>query len=210
MLKTDPKLTHYQMVAEALPETSGRKRAKHTRVRAFQIPLYTRLKARNLYVGQMLGAAEVGNATGLTAKQIYDLADREGWGKARIALRTKAADSAETRAQQDIDALVQEVAADTAELSLGTLAKAKITLERDDKEAARDLQAYSQAAKNFVGLYRQAKSLDVAAQQGSTTNVMFISCARAGDAVPAIAPAKADPINVTPIAAPVTQVASEA
>lgn len=186
----------WRMVAEAVEreaKPSVPKKPKLTRNRAFQIPLYSRLKARNLYVGQMLDAATVAEATGLKVKQVYDIASREGWSKARAMVRAKASESAEARAQKDIDSLIEEVAADTAELSLGTLAKSKVALERNDRDAAKDLQAYSQAAKNFVGLYRQAKNLDVANKAGeSSTTVVFV-----GQLVAASTASKVER-NVTP------------
>jgi len=162
------------MVAEAEPRVSATKSQRKPKI---QIPLFTRLKAQNLYVNQMAQASVVSAATGLSIRQVYDLADREGWTKLRNQHKRKVTETVEARALADIDELVEHVAADTAELSLGTLAKAKKTLERDDEFAAKDLQAYSVAAKNFVGLYRQAKQLDAAqSSEGSTTtNVFFLS-----------------------------------
>jgi len=161
------------MVAEAeKPSSKPAKRAPRQR-----IPLYTRIKAKNIYVGQMASAAVVAAATGLTDKQVWQLADREGWTKLRNEVKRRAEESVNARTEADITELVEHVANETAELSLGTLAKAKKTLERDDEFAAKDLQAYSVAAKNFVGMYRQAKQLDAAqSSEGSTTtNVFFLS-----------------------------------
>jgi hypothetical protein len=160
------------MVAQAEPVSVRRK----TRKPGLSIPLFTRLRAQNLYVNQLASASVVGAACGLTPKQVYDLADREGWAKLRNETKRRATEDVNARTQANIDELVEHVASDTAELSLGTLAKAKRTLERDDEFAAKDLQAYSVAAKNFVGLYRQAKQLDVSAQSGdgATVNVMFV------------------------------------
>ncbi len=160
------------MVAEAEATSVRRK----TRKPGLSIPLFTRIRAQNLYVNQLASASVVGAACGLTPKQVYDLADREGWAKLRNETKRRATEDVNARTQANIDELVEHVAADTAELSLGTLAKAKRTLERDDEFAAKDLQAYSVAAKNFVGLYRQAKQLDVSqdAGQGAQINVMFV------------------------------------
>jgi len=164
------------MVAEAEKPSVSSKRSPRV-VHGYGIPLSTRIKAKNLYVGQHAQASVVSAATGLSVKQVYWLADREGWTKLRAETKRKIAENVNARAQADIDELVEEVANETAELSLGTLAKAKKTLERDDEFAAKDLQAYSVAAKNFVGLYRQAKQLDAAqSSEGSTTtNVFFLS-----------------------------------
>ena len=43
--------------------------------------------------------------------------------------------------------------------------------------AAKNVQAWSQATKNYVGIYRQAKQLDAQqgdASQGAQINVMFV------------------------------------
>ncbi len=161
------------MVAEAAAKPSVRRK---TRKPSLSIPLLTRIKAQNLYVNQLAAASVVGAACGLSPKQVYDLADREGWTKLRNETKRRASESVQARTQATIDELVEHVAADTAELSLGTLAKAKATLLRDDENAAKDLQAYSVASKNFVGLYRQAKQLDAqqACEGASQINVMFV------------------------------------
>ena len=113
--------------------------------------------------------------------------------------------------------MVEAVAMESAELTLSTFKAAKDALTAGGEDAARNVQAYSQATKNYVGLYRQAKSLDINKENTLGVNVLFIACTRVGvndtaNALPA-APAKAEPINVTPAKpddAPVTQVASEA
>lgn len=124
----------------------------------------------------MATAATVAAACGLTDTQVYNLADREGWTKLRTETKRRLEESVNARTQAAITELTEHIADETAELSLGTLAKAKSTLARDDEFAAKDLQAYSVAAKNFVGLYRQAKQLDAqSADAGSATvNVMFV------------------------------------
>lgn len=159
------------MVAEAAPIVSTKPPNRRNAVR---IPLYTKIKARNLYVSQMLGGPEVAKATGLTCPQIYSLADREGWTKLRKELAKKAISDSTARLHAETDAVIEEIAQDNAELSLGTLGKAKVTLDRTDREAARDLQAYSQAAKNFVGMYRQARELDTKGESTPGNTVIFI------------------------------------
>ncbi len=163
------------MSAEAIQEPSVAPKPKRQIAHGFGIPLSTRIKARNLYVGQYAQASVVSAATGLSVKQVYWLADREGWTKLRAQTKRKMTEDVNARAQRDIDELVEEIANDTAELSLGTLAKAKSTLTRDDEFAAKDLQAYSVAAKNFVGMYREAKRLDADRKgETNTLNVLFV------------------------------------
>jgi hypothetical protein len=190
------------MVAEAVleePKRSIKRPGRKPGGICQRIPLATRIKARNLYVLQQLQAEEVAKQVGLRRDQVYSLADREGWTKARSEIKRKAIEAADARIAADTSELVEAVAMESAELTLSTFAAAKAELAAGPGEfTAKNVQAYSQATKNYVGLYRQAKSLDVAAQQGSTVNVMFVSCPRAGDSVPVKAPSKAEPINVTP------------
>ncbi len=177
-------VAHAEKVSSKAPKRPARQ----------QIPLFTRLKAKNLYVGQMASASTVAAACGLTEKQVYNLSDREGWTKLRMETKSRLEQSVNARTQAAITELTEHIADETAELSLGTLAKAKRTLERDDEFAAKDLQAYSVAAKNFVGLYRQAKQLDVAAAgDGATSNTIVFM----GDFVRASTP-ETEPRNVTP------------
>ena len=175
-----------------------------------KIPLATRIKARNLYVLQQVGAPEVAKATGLKPDQVYSLASREGWTKIRKQIKADTLEAQDARALADRDELVEATAMEAAELTLGTFDAAKKALAAGGEFAAKDVQAYSQATKNYVGLYRQAKSLDANRENTLGVNVLFIACARAGMNETAALPAKAEPINVTPAKPDVTQVASEA
>lgn len=142
-----------------------------------RIDLLTRSQARNLYVVRQLSAQEVATQTGLTQSQIYNLADREGWTKTRAEIKRKSAEKLAQRDQEDIDELVEAVALKSKVLSLGTLDASIEELASPGEFQAKNLQAYSVAAKNFVGLYRQAKQLDAnanAAQQGAQINVLFV------------------------------------
>jgi hypothetical protein len=165
---------------------------------ALPIPIATRTKARNLYLLQQLPAQEIADACGLRRQQVYDLASNEGWTKKRKQMLLRATESSDARADRMTQEVQEALACDTEELSFGTVDKCKKTLLRDDRDAARDLQAYSQSLKNFVGVARQTRGLDNAKDAGNTTNVLFVSCPRAGDSVPVKAPSKAEPINVTP------------
>lgn len=172
-----------------------------------KIDLLTRSQARNLYVVRQLSAPEVATQTGLTASQIYNLADREGWTKTRAEIKRKSAEALRARDEEDISEIVEAVAVKSQVLSLGTLDSAITELATPGEFQAKNLQALSVAAKNFVGLYRQAKSLDVAAQQGNTVNVLYVACPRVG-IDDAKRETKAEPINVTPTE--VTQVSADA
>lgn len=165
------------MVAEAVkPSYKSSVRKGRNRFQP-KIDLFTRSQARNLYVVRMLSAKEVAAQTGLTIPQIYNLADREGWTKSRAELKRKSAEALQLREQEEIDELVDAVAIKSKLLSLGSLDAGINELATPSRDQARNLQAYAQAAKVYVGLYRQAKQLDAAqSSEGSTTtNVFFLS-----------------------------------
>ncbi len=142
-----------------------------------KISLLTRTQARNLYVLNQVGAAEVATQTGLTIKQVYSLADREGWTKQRKEIKGKSIEAQNARMSADCEAHVEAAAMESSELVLSTFTKAKEAIAKGGPMAAKDVQAWSQATKNYVGIYRQAKQLDVsndANGQGAQINVMFV------------------------------------
>lgn len=200
------------MVAEAPISSTSSAKAKVPRL-VCKIPLATRIKARNLYVLQQLGAPEVAKAVGLKPDQIYSLASREGWTKVRAQIKADSIEKQDARALADNDELVAATAMESAELTLDTFKAAKLAMLEGGPMAAKDVQAWSQATKNYVGIYRQAKQLDQAndAAAGSQINVMFVgSLPRSAERITR---------NVTPApaaqqgpsdAAPVIDVASSA
>lgn len=165
------------MVAEA-PKPSISQKKGPGRKDAPGIDLLTRSKARNLYLVRQLGAEEVGAQCGLTSTQVYSLAQREGWTKERRRIRERELDRSRARDAEQIDELVEAVATKSAVLSLGTLDNAIEELGAPGEFQAKNLQALSVAAKNFVGLYRQAKNLDVQQQSSGETNMLFIALTR--------------------------------
>ncbi len=179
------------MVAEATPPTTSRKKPTG-RGHAPNIDLLTRSKARNLYVVRQLPAQEVANQTGLTQRQVWSLATREHWGKTRLQLKEKEKAASLAREEADIGELVEAVAIKSKVLSLGSLDAAIEELDGKGEDYAKNLQMLSVASKNFVGLYRQAKSLDAqsAGEGASQINVMFVG------ALPRSA--ERSTVNVTP------------
>jgi len=189
------------MVAEA-EKPSTREKHPNAGKMINRIDLLTRAQARNLYVVRQLSAQEVATQTGLTAKQVYSLAEREGWSKTRAEIKRKSLAASDAREADSIDELVEAVAVKSSVLSLGTLDNAIEELKTPGEFQAKNLQALSVAAKNFVGLYRQAKQLDVnqGDASGAQINVMFVGALPRTQSQPAQAQAQAQsaPRNVTP------------
>lgn len=156
------------------------------------IPLPTKLRIRSLYVIQQLSYRDIADQTGLPVRAVQNLVYREKWTPVRQRIRSSAQAKADERTRERVSAevceLAESVAIQTADLAVATLTKSRATLDRDDVNAARDLQAYSQSAKNFYGVYRQVRELDQARdieRNGST--LVFV----------ADMPRVREPVNVT-------------
>lgn len=182
------------MVAEAEPKVTQRRKPNTRSGSGPAIPLLAETRVRNLYLGHFLGPQEIAAQTGLNYRQVTNLISRKGWATLRASKRKRVEESAIARAEESVSEIVNAVAMETEELTLGTLAKAKVTLERTDRDAARDLQAYSQAAKNFNGIMREARNLNAhPSEGGNTLNVMFVGALPRSQSASASAPR-----NVTP------------
>jgi hypothetical protein len=195
------------MVAEAIEAQASKPKRPSSNGRAPDIPVLTVSRIRNLYLGHCLGAKEIADQVGLPADSVRNLLYRRGWTKLRKSREAQIEAKAIARADESVEEIVQAVAMESEALALGTLQTSHGVLADvgKDPDAPRNLQALSQAAKNFVGLFRQARNLDTAKDGSGAVNVLFISCARAGvnDAASlTAAPVKAEPINVTPVTAP--------
>ncbi len=177
------------MVADAAKPSISPKKSKG-RGHAPEIDLLTRSRARNLYAVRQLGAQEVARQTGLSPNQVYSLAQREGWTKLRNQHKERELRESLAREERDVKEMVDAVAVKTQVLALGTLDEAIDELANGGEYKAKNLQALSVAAKNFNGIWREAKALNQVsgdASQGAQINVMFVG------ALP-----KSAPRNVTP------------
>lgn len=187
------------MVAAAEPKTSIRPKKKAGRGHAPEIDLATRSQARNLYAVRMLGGEEVAKRTGLSVRQIQSLAHREGWTELRRKLKDRELRLSQEREEADVKEMVEAVAIKNKVLTLGTLDEAIDELANGGEFKAKNLQALSVAAKNFNGMWREAKALDaVETGQASQINVMFVGALpKSGSG-----PATRSEVNVTPTLPP--------
>ncbi len=190
------------MVAEAEPKPSkpiARGRHPFKGKMVTKIDLLTRSQARNLYVVRQLSAQEVAKQCGLTEKQVWSLAHREGWTKTRVEVKKRSLEASRAREVEDIDELVEAVAIKSSVLTLGTLDEAITELQTGGEFKAKNLQALSVASKNFNAMYREAKRLDAQESNGpSQINVMFVGqLPKSGSG-----PAQRSEVNVTPTLPP--------
>lgn len=165
------------MVAAAEPQIESNGRKSPGSGRAVDFPVLTIARVRNLYLGHCLGSTEIAKQTGLKPEQIRNLVARRGWTKLRAAKKEQIEQKAIARTEASINEIVEAVAMESETLALGTL-NASHGILADigrDPDAARNLQALSQSAKNFVGIFRQARNLDAQViGEASTVNVMFV------------------------------------
>ncbi len=187
------------MVAETLPvapETRKRMGFRPT------FPLQLKLKVRSLYVIQQLSSAEIGAQVGLTRKQVQDLVKREGWIAVKRRAKASILAKHDARAREEVLEVHEAFALKTEELGMGVLEKAGARMPDQDENVARDLQALSQTAKNFIGIARQVRGMDLsrdADRNGQT--LVFVKLERVGDASTAkrLPEPAATEINVTPV-----------
>ncbi len=164
------------MVADSEPKVAIRQKKRAGRGHAPEIDLATRAQARNLYAVRRLGGQEVAKQTGLTVRQVQSLAHREGWTQIRAKIKERELRLSQERDEADVKEMVEAVAIKNKVLTLGTLDEAIDELANGGEFKAKNLQALSVAAKNFNGMWREAKALDqLDAQAGaSQINVMFV------------------------------------
>lgn len=169
------------MVAETLMQQSAPKTRKRQGFQS-RIPLPQKLQVRALYVIQQLSTREISEKSGLTENQVRNLICREKWRTSKLRAKSFVQEKHDARIREGVEEFVESVAIQTEELSVGTLSKARVTLDREDVNAARDLQAYSQAAKNFVGIARQARGLDAErnAERTNGATIVFVQLERVG------------------------------
>lgn len=140
-------------------------------------PLPLKLRVRSLYIIQQLSSAEIAAQVGLTRKQIQDLAAREGWVAIKQRAKSSLVAKHDARAKAEIAEIHDAFALKTEELGMGVLEKAARRMPDEDENVAKDLQALSQTAKNFIGIARQVRGMDLGAREsaGVASVVVFVA-----------------------------------
>lgn len=139
------------------PVSERRIQSSGLKGRAAAIPIYLRVKARNLYLNQCLPFKAISQATGLGVEVLERLSCREGWTALRRAQKERLMKAADAGALAIESEIVQTVVTEGSELLLKTLQKTGEALERNDRDAAKDAQAYSATAKNLVSVVRSIR-----------------------------------------------------
>lgn len=187
------------MVAETTanpPAVSKRKKPSAYRPR---IPLPVKLKIRSLYIVQQLSPAEIGVQVGFTRQQVQGLIARQNWCAVKNHAKRSLEQRGDARLREEVEEVHESFAIQTEELTMGVLAKASKAMARQDEDACRDLQALSQTAKNFVGIARQVRGMDIskdAGFAGPTQTLIFVG------ALPQATPKQVKPAELPAIDLP--------
>ncbi len=166
------------MVAAAQKPVASRKPGR----RSAEIPVFVRLKARNLYLAQGLSHPAIAEATGLRAVTVRNLASREGWTALRRRQKAALVESSDAHAHAMQSEVLEAIASHSEQHALKSLERVGNALERDDENAARDAQSYSGCLRNLVNVARDIRRPAESVSEGARLNVFVL---RVGDQVKA-------------------------
>lgn len=148
-----------------------KKAAKLPVGRGVAYPLATRLKVRNLYLGQALNNQDIAERTGLTARQVGQMVYRDGLAKQKRRRAEKINAAADTRANAQLEAFNEQLAEEAEEISLGALERARQSVESVGEFAAKDFQSWTGGIRNLVQAARTVRGLDNRNGQSDTNQV---------------------------------------
>ena len=151
------------------------------RPKASAIPLMTRLQARSLYLGGAATHAQIAQQTGLTESSVRQLICREGWPAIRAKRALSLTEATDRQVEKKLSEAEATIAESAEEIALAGLGKARDAVQRSDRDAARDFQAYTGGVKNLVGVAKLIRSIDGVNTQehGIGVSVFMLRC---GDA----------------------------
>lgn len=164
------------------------------KVRQGEIPIFQRVKARNMYLQQCLPYRAISEATGLPVNTLERLAHREGWTALRKEAKARILKAADTKQGQLEGEIVETVVAMASQHTIRTLEKVGEALERNDRDAAKDSQAYSATAKNLVSVVRAIR--DNSGEVGDKGTRMELNLFFMGQQAPIAQPKQAEDIDV--------------
>ena len=158
------------MVMEAKPKGRGS-----------QIPVLTRIKVRNLYLSQSLTHREIAVQVGLEERAVGKLISADGLPALKAKRTAKLVNSSDARTEKQLTEVEHTLADEAEEIALAGLGKARDAVQRSDRDAARDFQAYTGGVKNLVGVAKLIRSIDGVNTQehGIGVSVFMLRC---GDA----------------------------
>lgn len=117
-----------------------------------EVSILTELKARNLYLHERLSYLEISEKTGIPVRSLQALASRKGWTAVRREQKRRLIEKQDARNAAMQNAVVEAIASASEEHAIRGLQRAGEALERNDKDAAKDFQAYTAGVKNLAGV----------------------------------------------------------
>lgn len=152
--------------AKVLEQPAPRK----TTERGPTVSVLAKIKARNLYLSQGLSVPGVAEACGLSLSVVRKWAEKEGWAAERKACysRLVAKQDAQRGAVQTV--VLEAIAAHSEEHALSAMRNVGEALQRSDKDAAKDFQAYTAGVKNLASTARMLRE-PISANAGEGTQI---------------------------------------
>ncbi len=161
----------YFMVAEAPPQILS----PVPKV-ANSLPLRVRMAAKTMYLVNGLTPKEIEAAgIGITAQQISNLANREGWVKKRREVGAKLERAIDAQTAKAVQEVQEAIATESEELVFGGLDLARSSLVK------KDARGFAQAANGVRALSTVARECRAPAGElagsgnGSTLNLFFVA-----------------------------------
>ncbi len=151
-----------------------------TGILATTIPMPLRMRVRSLFVVQGLKPAQISAKVKiLTAKQVSDLANREGWITQRDAIEMQVSQEALAHTRKEVEKVVEAVGHLAEEGAVLGLERARDAATKRGKFASKDFANFAAGSRSLVAIARQARGLEDrnaanAGPSGVNVNLFFM------------------------------------
>jgi len=166
-------------------------------VRNQEIPHRLKAQVRTLYLVEGHSPKTIENAgLGLTAQQISNLANREGWSRQRGIAAKKIEQTANARAEQAVLAVAEAIAVESEELCFRSLDVTRAGLLKGGLEGAKQAQAASSTLKNLHSVAQAIRAPQNAQAETTVLNMnMFFAPAQSADQAKQVTEVEAKPAS---------------
>ncbi len=146
-----------------------------------EIPPMVRLKARTLYLNEMLPAKVIAERCGLKPADIDRMAYREGWSKARRERKSRIIQKQDAQGDSLLKEAIESIRTESIELCKPALNSVRDGFETGGLNGAKQAQAASAALRNLASSFRALSESDGSENQPShTLNMFFVGGAAQG------------------------------
>lgn len=164
---------------------------------ANSLPIRTRIAVRTMYLVQGMLPKEIEAAgIGVTAQQVSNLANREGWSRSRREVGKKIEQTVSARVDEAAKAVSEALAVESEELCFKALEVTRAGLAAGGLNGAKQAQAGSATLKNLHSVAQAIRKPAESSQDSAPRemNLFFVG-------VPMTGSAQAEPKQVTEIEA---------